>query len=329
VTSESSTARVTVCIPTYNRAQMLRSTLKGVLDQGYDDIVVVVSDNGSEDETSDVVTSIGDPRIRYVRRDRNYGALDNINYVLTLAETEFVVLLPDDDGLLPGGLQRAVEALDRYPNVGVVHSALDAVSADGDVLERDTNWLARGRDVHGDLYETGPEFIVRSIGVGCRVCQSTAVVRRELLPVPAFGLAEEVPLDLMMWLNVALKTDFLYIDQRGGFFRRYDESLSGRLWRTMPDGQRVLRDDFVLHLRDVKLEWIDQHESELADPKLLRRLVRKESGDTMLWSSRYESTRRRSLQRVLEVVRLQPDVVRSRTTWRRVAGSLRGNGAGA
>src|SRR5262249_2236408 len=161
-----------------------------------------------------------------------------------------------------------------------VHSAIDAIDADGNVLEHHSNWLARGRNVRGDLFETGAEFIDRSIGTGCRICQSTAVVRRAVLPDPAFALEEEVPLDLMLWLNVALETDFLYIDQRGGFFRRYDESLSGKLWLTLPDGERVLRDDFVQHMRDIKLDWIDEHVSQLDNPKNLRRLVMKESGDT-------------------------------------------------
>jgi glycosyltransferase involved in cell wall biosynthesis len=301
----------------------LRSTLEGVLDQGYEDVLVIVSDNASEDHTAEVVSSIGDPRIRYVRRDHNTGAHDNINYVLSLAETEFVVLLPDDDGLLAGGLARAVEAFDRFPTVGVVHSALDAVDADGNVLNHGANWLARDPSIRGDLFETGAEFILRSIGTGCRICQATAVMRRSVLPDPAFEIDDVVPVDLILWLNLALETDFFYVDQRGAFFRRYDESLSGKLWRTLPDGERVLRDDFVQHMRDLKLEWIDQHEARLPDPKALRRLVRKESGDTMLGTSRYEPTRARALGRFLEVVRVQPDLLRNRTTWRRLAGLLR------
>jgi glycosyltransferase involved in cell wall biosynthesis len=314
--------RVTICIPTFNRAEVLRSTLKAVLDQGYEDFVVIVSDNASEDDTAEVVASFSDPRFQYLRRERNFGALDNINFVLRQAKTEFVVLLPDDDALLPGGLARAVAAFDRYPNVGVVHSALDTLDADGRVLQSGTNWLMRSPQVRGNLYETGREFIERSVGAVCRICQSTAVIRRSILPDPAFALPEDVPSDVILWLDLGLETDFLFIDAPGGTFRRDDDSLSGRYWRSLPDGDRVLRDDAIEHLRDVKLEWIDRHQPDLPNAKQLRRRATAEAVELMLRSARYEPTRLRSLRRIAQVVRREPAALGNKSTWRRTAATI-------
>jgi glycosyltransferase involved in cell wall biosynthesis len=52
-----------VCIPTYNRSGLLRSSLQSVLWQSLRDIEVIVSDNASTDDTEDVVRSLGDPRV--------------------------------------------------------------------------------------------------------------------------------------------------------------------------------------------------------------------------------------------------------------------------
>ena len=63
--------RVTVFIPTYNRARLLPEAIKSVLTQTYDDFKLVVSDNASDDSTPQVVASFDDPRLEYVRQPEN------------------------------------------------------------------------------------------------------------------------------------------------------------------------------------------------------------------------------------------------------------------
>ena len=67
-----------------------------------------MSDNASDDDTPDVVRSFDDGRIDYVRSERNIGAIGNINRLIALADTDFLVLLPDDDVLYPGHLDATV-----------------------------------------------------------------------------------------------------------------------------------------------------------------------------------------------------------------------------
>jgi glycosyltransferase involved in cell wall biosynthesis len=327
---EEPAPRITICIPTYNRGEWLRSALQSALDQGYPDFAVVVSDNGSEDDTCATVKSFDDPRIRYVRRDRNYGAHDNINFVVAQARTEFVVLLPDDDALLPGGLERAIDVLDRYPNVGYVHSAFDVVDLDGGLLEKSTNWFlprrGDGAAEHGDAFECGLDSIKRSLFTGVRVCQATAVYRRALLPDPLLELDGNEPQpDLYLYLALGLKTDTAFVDAPGAVFRRYDASArTGEShWQVLPDGWRVFREDIALRDRDLKLAWISEHEDELRDPSALRELVLERTRQHLLHLARVQPTRRQSFASALRVVQLEPSAVRDKRTWRRLVGSLR------
>ena len=99
--------KVTVGIPTFNRAGWLRESIESVLAQTFTDFRLVVSDNASDDDTPEVVRSFDDDRIHYVRSQRNVGPVGNSRRLIALAETtEFLVLLPDDDVLYPGHLQR-------------------------------------------------------------------------------------------------------------------------------------------------------------------------------------------------------------------------------
>src|SRR5690348_6136880 len=107
--------RVTVAIPTYNRAEYLHEAIDSVLAQSFSDFVLVVSDNASTDGTRELVESYDDPRITYLRHDVNQGWIANFNASVESAATDYAMFLCDDDLLRPGALARAVEVLDGHP----------------------------------------------------------------------------------------------------------------------------------------------------------------------------------------------------------------------
>ena len=135
VRTDTQPVKLTVGIPTFNRAGWLRESIESVLAQTYADFRLIVSDNASEDDTAEVVRSFDDDRIHYVRSERNVGSIGNLNRLIGLAETEFLVLLPDDDVLYPGHLAAAVEVLERLDTVGLVHSAFDLIDARSRIIQ--------------------------------------------------------------------------------------------------------------------------------------------------------------------------------------------------
>ncbi|WKW12478.1 glycosyltransferase family 2 protein [Pseudogemmatithrix spongiicola] len=104
-----SSPRFTVIIPTKDRADYLAQTLRTCAMQEYDNLHVVVADDGSTDHTRDVVEDAArrDPRIRYASQGRNVGMLENFEFALRQAEPGYVLALGGDDGLLP----RAIEGM--------------------------------------------------------------------------------------------------------------------------------------------------------------------------------------------------------------------------
>ncbi|MFX4262559.1 glycosyltransferase family 2 protein [Pelotomaculum propionicicum] len=89
--------KVTIAIPTYNRAALLRQAVESALEQTYQDIEVLVADNSSTDNTGDVVKQFKDHRIRYFRHSKNRGFINNFNFCLEKAAGEYFLLLSDDD----------------------------------------------------------------------------------------------------------------------------------------------------------------------------------------------------------------------------------------
>jgi glycosyltransferase involved in cell wall biosynthesis len=101
---------ITAVVPTHNRRDLLQLTLRTVLGQRDVDMEVVVVDDGSTDDTAQVVTALGDPRLRLVRHDTAQGVSAARNRGVAEAAGEWVAFVDDDDLWAPDKLARQLEA---------------------------------------------------------------------------------------------------------------------------------------------------------------------------------------------------------------------------
>lgn len=97
---------LTVIVPTRERADTLAYTLRSILDNKSTKFNVVVSDNLSQDDTKEVVERIGDPRVRYYNTGRRLSMSDNWEFAMQYCDGEFITIIGDDDGILPGAIDR-------------------------------------------------------------------------------------------------------------------------------------------------------------------------------------------------------------------------------
>jgi len=107
---------ITVVLPTYRRPHLVGRAIQSVLNQTYPKFEVYVYDNASGDETRDVVLSfaVRDSRVKYHCHSENIGALRNFVFGAERVQTEFLVFLGDDDLILPGFFQTAMDAFERH-----------------------------------------------------------------------------------------------------------------------------------------------------------------------------------------------------------------------
>jgi glycosyltransferase involved in cell wall biosynthesis len=103
----------TVIIPCKNRADYLHHTLRTCVMQNYENLEVIVSDDGSTDNLREVVEDAAsqDSRIRYLKLPTGAGMLNNFEFALQQTRPGFVIALGGDDGLLPNGIQGMSDTL--------------------------------------------------------------------------------------------------------------------------------------------------------------------------------------------------------------------------
>lgn len=105
--------KFSIIIPQKNRAEYLIHTLKTCMIQDYPNFEVIVSDDGSDDNSVEVVSELAkhDPRIKLFAHDRHLGMRDNFEFALNQVSEGYVMALGGDDGLVPGSIWRMYEIL--------------------------------------------------------------------------------------------------------------------------------------------------------------------------------------------------------------------------
>lgn len=127
--------RVSIGLPVYNGAQYLALSIESLLAQTYTDFELIISDNGSTDETEQICRSFAerDRRVRYYRYEENRGAAWNYNHVFALAKGDYFKWAAADDLCAPTLIEKCVALLDA--NDKVVLSFSEVIDIDGEGKE--------------------------------------------------------------------------------------------------------------------------------------------------------------------------------------------------
>jgi glycosyltransferase involved in cell wall biosynthesis len=126
--------RVSVIIPTHSRAELVPRAIESVLKQTFRDFELIVVDDGSNDNTHDVVAAISDPRLQLIRLPKSGGASCARNAGIASARGEWVAFLDDDDEWLPQLLERQLARLAQAPGASAVYCLRAGQVLDGKIV---------------------------------------------------------------------------------------------------------------------------------------------------------------------------------------------------
>ena len=215
---------VSIAVPTRNRASSLRKSLETIRAQDYSPIEILVSDNCSEDDTEQVCREVmaADPRMRYVRHEKNIGLHANHNFCMDASRGEYLCIFHDHDTRALHIVSEYVEFFAKHPRVGVVCSDWDLIDDGGRQLGV--------RDHHVQEVTPGLEYIDRTMKSGrTSIGIPGAMVRRSALGEARFGADAPIGFgDFPLWFRVAETWDVGHISRRLWSWRQNRESHSAR-----------------------------------------------------------------------------------------------------
>ena len=197
--------QVSVVISTYNSAQFLPTTVESVLAQTFKDYELIVVDDGSTDNTQQVLEPY-QGRLKYIyQENKKYSRARNTG--IRAASGQYVALLDSDDVWYPEKLAEQVAILEQHAEVTLIHCQAAYIDADGNPRRFQGKWI---KGSHGD--ETVITDVTRDLFFGTLVTTSTAVLRRSTLD--QVGLFDDTHIhgeDWELWARMASKGPFAYI----------------------------------------------------------------------------------------------------------------------
>lgn len=218
---------VSFVVPCYKLASLLPECVHSILSQSYGDFEILILDDCSPDNTAEVARSFTDPRVRYIRHEKNLGHLRNYNYGITASRGKYVWLISADDYLRDANaLQKYVDIMERHPNVGYAFSPGYGVR-DGQetrVLGCYSNRFDRDRILPGRTLLKrllGSNFVLTPSGLVRRECYEKLSLFE--LDMPWCG-------DWYLWCLFALHYDVAYVADKLVCYREHhDLSMTTKL----------------------------------------------------------------------------------------------------
>lgn len=131
--SENNTPLVTVLLPAYNAGPYLREAVDSVLAQTFKDFELLVINDGSTDNTAEILASYDDPRMVVVHQ-QNMGLIKTLNKGLGLAKGKWIARFDADDVCYPERLQLQVDFLQQHPDYVLISSEADYMDEHGNYI---------------------------------------------------------------------------------------------------------------------------------------------------------------------------------------------------
>ena len=205
---------VTVIIPTYNRSEFVRQAINSVLAQSYKDFELLVIDDGSTDNTRQVISAINDSRIKYIYKD-NGGVSSARNLGLKKATGEFVAFLDHDDYYPQNFLEVLTKKLKENPDYGMAYGPITMVTQEGEQMPF----------YKADSCKSG--WVTEAIFKKGFVWTSSSVFRKSVWD--EFWYDENLKSsteDFDAYLRLSTRCRFLYVPQITAYHRVLPDSLS-------------------------------------------------------------------------------------------------------
>jgi glycosyltransferase involved in cell wall biosynthesis len=191
--------QVSVIIPTYNRAQRLGKAIDSVLAQSHQDFELIVVDDGSEDNTDELIGNYNSD-IVYIRQE-NSGAAAARNRGVEKARYNLLAFLDSDDWFAENKLETQIEAMNRNPSCLISHTN-EIWYRNGQIL----NQKLKHKKSSGDIFAQSLEL--------CAVGMSTIMIHKEIFD--RYGFFDEgYPCceDYEFWLRISAEEKFLLVEE--------------------------------------------------------------------------------------------------------------------
>jgi glycosyltransferase involved in cell wall biosynthesis len=230
--------KISVIIPTYNRAETIERAVESVLNQTCQDFELRVVDDGSSDNTSSILSKYFSLKNFFYHKIPNRGVSFARNYGVDSSEGEYLAFLDSDDEWHSDKLEKQLKFIEEHPEFSIVHAH-----------ER---WMRNGVEVKipKRYQKSGGDIFVRSLDQ-CIISPSVALMSKDLF-LKYGGFREDFTVceDYDLWLKITSQNQVGFIDEAlATKYGGHEDQLSTKFFAM--DYWRVLSMNWILENRDL------------------------------------------------------------------------------
>gem|GEM_PF-595338 len=183
---------ITVLMPVYNASLFLREAIESILNQTYKNFEFIIINDGSTDNSLQIIESFNDPRIKLVNNEKNLGIIKTRNKGLQLAKGKYIANMDADDVSLPERLEKQITFLEQYADVTILASRLV-------LIDKNNNEVGVWPE---DYSVVSDEKISQTLPVINCVGQPTVMMRRDVVTNIMYNNLYTHNEDWGLWLDV-------------------------------------------------------------------------------------------------------------------------------
>ena len=216
---------VSILLPTYNGEKYIKEQIDSILNQTYKDIKLIISDDGSSDNTVNILKQYEqqDSRIELYIQPKNMGVVKEIEFLLQKVETPFYMLADQDDYWLPEKVEKSLETL--------IKNNADLVFGDLEVVDENLNtiypsfgdFMLLNRKIHKYLDSYKVNYLYNCV-TGCTVLAKRETIQY-IIPIPA--KSKYLIHDHWISIMVSLNGKLAYMDEKYIKYRQHGNNQVG------------------------------------------------------------------------------------------------------
>jgi hypothetical protein len=213
---------ISCLLPTFNSERYLAEALQSLLQQTYQNIEILILDDGSKDRTLEIARSFGDARVKIHQPPSRLGLAKCLTWGASLAQGEYLARMDADDISHPERFKRQASFLQTHPDCGLVASDV---------------WIFSGKLKQGYRPIPPPQTHAQlrwELTRNCSIYHPTVMMRKTVFEA-AGGYRDEMPAseDYDLWLRLLGLTKLAILDEPLVFYRRHQDNVSALKYETM------------------------------------------------------------------------------------------------
>jgi len=221
---------VSIITASYNYENLIKETIESVIGQTYKNWELIIVDDGSKDNSVDVIKSYcaKDERIKLYQHNNgeNKGLAETIKLGLEKAQSDWVIFLESDDTIRPDYIEKKLEVIKNYPDIKFIYNDVNLFGDEDRIKE------------YGEYFEkfytytkntTFPANITKDLGkLNLIPTFSCVMCRKEILKNLSLDCIYKDTLDWHLWSQIAYKYDVYYVDEKLTNWRIHKDSYINR-----------------------------------------------------------------------------------------------------